>query len=494
MNKLFLCFILLFLAVPFCSSAAIRINEIAWMGTAVSANDEWIELFNDGGEDIDLTGWALVAEDGTPDILIKDCPKSCIVGTGSFFLLERTDDESAVGVVAGLIYTGALSNIGENLVLKNSMGVVIDSVLAIDGWPAGDNVARLTMQKNNNDWITAEATPSSAFFYEDSVEPSPVYTPSSVTSSNNEPTSVKNIKNIKVFAGGDRTIIAGASEEFKGMATGLEDDILKNARFLWNFGDGFLGEGSNVTHFYYHPGEYVVSLDVSSGEYSASDRILVKVIPNKITISELRPGINSFIELANVSGKEINLSYWKFTSENGSFTFAKNTFIASYGYLTVPVFSSGIIFTDDGGLVSLFYSSGLLADEFYYRGYLAENQSFSKGDSGVFITLATPGEKNSPAIKTPVVVKPVVVAAQSPAVYQNEQDQEMVLSEGENTDDKNSGLALSGVSLSEMGNSANVLVVSGEKSSGGNIYFLFLFLLLAAVGLAVFFIRRKSRI
>ena len=46
------------------------ISEIAWMGTTTSFNDEWIELYNNTGGNIDLTGWTLSAADGTPSIAL----------------------------------------------------------------------------------------------------------------------------------------------------------------------------------------------------------------------------------------------------------------------------------------------------------------------------------------------------------------------------------------------------------------------------------------
>ena len=36
---------------------------MAWAGTAADANDEWIELYNAGDTDVDLTGWALYEGD-----------------------------------------------------------------------------------------------------------------------------------------------------------------------------------------------------------------------------------------------------------------------------------------------------------------------------------------------------------------------------------------------------------------------------------------------
>jgi len=35
------------------------VNEVAWAGTSASSSDEWMELYNCGAADIDLTGWTL---------------------------------------------------------------------------------------------------------------------------------------------------------------------------------------------------------------------------------------------------------------------------------------------------------------------------------------------------------------------------------------------------------------------------------------------------
>ena len=42
------------------------ISEIAWSGTATSSYDEWLELYNNTANPIDLSGWTLSAADGTP--------------------------------------------------------------------------------------------------------------------------------------------------------------------------------------------------------------------------------------------------------------------------------------------------------------------------------------------------------------------------------------------------------------------------------------------
>ena len=102
------------------SSAAVFINEIAWMGTTASTTeDEWLELSNDGNESVDLENWTLTAQDGTPNIIFFGVNlKNKTIPADGYFLLERTDDQTLPSIVADLIYTGALSNGGETFDFK----------------------------------------------------------------------------------------------------------------------------------------------------------------------------------------------------------------------------------------------------------------------------------------------------------------------------------------------------------------------------------------
>jgi len=153
--KRFLLIALLFLLSPFAAKGTIVINEIAWMGTENSANDEWIELYSD--QQVNLTGWILEAADETPFINLEGT-----ISANSYFLLERTDDNSVPNITADQVYTGALENSGEYLKLKNSEGRIIDEINASAGWPAGNNSTKQTMERTTNDWQTSsisEGTP-----------------------------------------------------------------------------------------------------------------------------------------------------------------------------------------------------------------------------------------------------------------------------------------------------------------------------------------------
>jgi len=110
------------------------INEVAWMGTDVSTADEWIELKNMTGQNIDLTDWTLNAQDGSPEIALEGS-----IAANGYYLLERTDDATVPGIPADKIYTGDLGNTSEFLELRKADNTLTDEVDAGSGWPAGEN-------------------------------------------------------------------------------------------------------------------------------------------------------------------------------------------------------------------------------------------------------------------------------------------------------------------------------------------------------------------
>ncbi len=143
------------------------INEIAWMGTENSANDEWIELYNNSEKTINLGGWILKTADKTPKINLKGT-----IPAKGFYLLERTDDETVLDIKADLIYKGSLNNKGEYLKLINLQEKVVDEIDCSSKWFVGDNKTKRTMERINSlflgndpkNWQTShnpEGTPKS---------------------------------------------------------------------------------------------------------------------------------------------------------------------------------------------------------------------------------------------------------------------------------------------------------------------------------------------
>lgn len=378
------------------------INEVAWMGSnnggtsSQDANDEWIELFNNGSINVDLSGWQLNAQDGAPTINLEG-----IIPANSFFLLERTDDSSAPAAAADLIYTGALSNSGEILILRDGSGVEIDRADGSGDWQiGGNNNTKETLQRTAAGWITATATPRLA----NAGQPQSGELSEQINQSSNQEFSgsiapLENSFSIKALAGPDKIAVAGAETEFRGEALGLKNEPLENARYLWIFGDGTQKEGKTVRHTYYFPGIYQVILNVSSGYYSASDYLKVTVIPNELYISEIKSasGNSSWIEIHNPSASTLDISRWLLKSRNQKFVFPDSTYILPKSFLAVPESVSAISLAPVSGEAELLYSANRSADLFSYSGSPEANESFNRiaGQTQTVIALESPGKENN---------------------------------------------------------------------------------------------------
>lgn len=112
------------------------------MGTENSYHNEWIELYNPNESPLNLDNWTIQTNDGSLKIKL-----SGVVGTKSYFLLERTDDSTVPGITADLIYKGGLNNQGKRILLLDDSGRVVDEVDCSLGWFAGNNENKKTMER-----------------------------------------------------------------------------------------------------------------------------------------------------------------------------------------------------------------------------------------------------------------------------------------------------------------------------------------------------------
>ena len=362
--KITVFFIALFLFVP-SVQAAVVINEIAWMGTTISANKEWLELYNSGDE-VNLEGWILEAEDSIPKIIL-----SGKIAAQGFFLLERTSDETVPDVSADIIYVGAMSNAGEKLILKNQNGSEVDRVDGSDNWkvsggdPKGNNDTKETAQRVGTGWITASPTPRAINFSVSPTAPPPQENvPDAGSSAPSGSTSNWPVEpQVFANAGSDRVVSVGADVVFEGKALGTEKKPLEGARYVWNFGDGSTKEGKIVSHVYKYPGEYTVILDVASGYFSGGDRAKVTAEESKIFISSIGDGVKNYIELTNSSIYEMDLSTWILKSGTTTFYLPTRTYIGGNKKLIIPAESSGITKASPGD-TELLYPNGVLATRY----------------------------------------------------------------------------------------------------------------------------------
>jgi len=293
-------FVFALFLLPLSANAAVLINEIAWMGTEISVNDEWIELYN-SGEATNLDGWELT--DGAS----LDISLTGTIGAGEYAVLERTDDTSALGT-AFLIYVGALNNGGSTLVLKKPDGSIEDQVAGGTDWEniGGNNETKETAQLTTAGWITATATPGT--------ENATVETNSVVEDDGaSEDILEDNVVNSSSHSGGgsnkkrlattlpvnhelvmsiNAPDIAYVNQpvQFEAKASGMGKTVLDSLKYTWNFGDIYTGQGKEVSHSFRYSGNYVVVAFGAYSEYEDSARRKIIILPITFSITRTKNG------------------------------------------------------------------------------------------------------------------------------------------------------------------------------------------------------------
>ena len=294
------------------SIAAVVISEIAWMGTVESANDEWIELHNDG-ETAVLDGWMLT--DGNN----LSIPLSGTIVGNTYAVLERTDDSSAPGA-AFLVYAGALSNAGGTLSLYDANGSLVDRVAGGEAWEAvgGSNETKDTAQLTSAGWATGVPTPGRSNSsvvteaendseVESELETSPSGESSSVTRPEVPTETTLNLipREVSVTAVVPATTQVNQATTFRASGKGMSKGVVNSLEYRWNFGDTTAAIGREVTHRYQYPGSYIVTLLASYGDYQASYQTTVTVLPNKLSLTKLK---NGDLQLHNNAKYQVDVS------------------------------------------------------------------------------------------------------------------------------------------------------------------------------------------
>jgi hypothetical protein len=158
MKELMMAFSITALFFAHSAFAAVVVNEIAWMGSASSSSDEWIELHNDSTNMQDLTGWKITGKGGANIALLSGS-----IPPNGYFLVERSDDGTVPEVKADLVvsFGKGISNDGETLKLVDGGGNTVDTVIGGKNWSkiGGDKTSKQTPQRTPSGWITAPATP-----------------------------------------------------------------------------------------------------------------------------------------------------------------------------------------------------------------------------------------------------------------------------------------------------------------------------------------------
>lgn len=124
----------MFIQIPaYAAPGDVVINEIMYNPASGNNSDEFLELYNNTANDIDLTGWCFTSG-------ITLCFDGTIIAANGFVLISQDGNQtlSHYGVSTEATYTGNLSNGGETITLTDNESNIADTVTYSDSspWPA----------------------------------------------------------------------------------------------------------------------------------------------------------------------------------------------------------------------------------------------------------------------------------------------------------------------------------------------------------------------
>lgn len=328
------------------------------MGDSVSANHEWIELYNDGNDAVSVNDWNL--NDG----MNLDVTLTGLIPAKGYAVLERTSDEAAPGA-AFLIYTGALVNTGVTLRLLRADGGLEDQVSGGDAWEniGGDNTTKETAQYTSTGWITAGPTPGKQ---NETVGSTNTDTDSDTTTESTKTTSSSS-GTAKAVKGAGETVVltlpdvtlqlaisaqtvgyVNQSINFEVAPSGIGNTLLDSLTYEWNFGDGYTESGKSTTHHYEFPGTYVVTVYGNYKRQSQAVRHEITILPVTLSLTRNK---NGDLQINNDSPYEIDVSGYR--------VFANKEFIFAARSIMLPNQTVTLKGSSIGGTAKVYDSAGV---------------------------------------------------------------------------------------------------------------------------------------
>lgn len=345
-------------------SASIKINEIMYDLSGSDTGREWVEVKNDSGGGVDISAYYF-REGGTSHKLIPYSGGNNIYANGYAIIADNpekflVDNPSFSGVLFDSSFS--LSNTGEALSILNgdtiedsvnyessmggngdgnSLSLVSNSFVGGVPSPGKENIKIITPLDSGTTSVPQQASSSS----------------NQIESNQNNSSSWPVEQQVFADAGPDKTAFVGIPLKFDGVLLGLKKEPIDNARFVWNFGDGGVSEGKTVSHIYYFPGKYLVSMQGVSGHFSNGDTLAVEVNEINISISGFKNGQEGFVEIINKSSNPVNVSGVIISDGVNNFSIPDNTIILGKSSIKFPNKLLGLFFETSSPFLK--YGNGL---------------------------------------------------------------------------------------------------------------------------------------
>lgn len=297
--------------------AQVLFNEVELLPT----EERFIELYNSGDTDVDLTGWYIQRKTATGNtfgsLVASSKFENKIIKAHGYFLIAR----SALPFADISLDTLSLTE-SNTLLIKDPEREVIDQL----AWGALDE-GKSYQKTATGEWVIAERTPreenlgaSGTLSVETTRETLRI---NEVISGGITSIVFQNQKIAIDIGPKERNVLMGSTIMFEGRVEGADKKPIDGTQMKWSFGDGAMQEGwgiTSVSHTYYYPGEYNVFLEFPAF-FTTSPRVRVRVVMPEIAVHTEGHRGRSAIVIENRMKEDLDLTGWKLSSEGKTFIF-----------------------------------------------------------------------------------------------------------------------------------------------------------------------------
>lgn len=312
-----------------CITSALVINEVMSNPIGDDSGREWIELYNDSTESVDLSTLTISIKGGTP-LVVTPLSGGTTLSPSSYAIIGS--------VVSGATRFGLDYPEYSGPLFKSSISLVNTGITSLDIRLQGtvvNSISSYTAAKEGHTYSHLQGTygvgtPTPGRENESSntsvTETSTTTTsnPNQVTIAQMSPPSADMI----IFLPKEKTVVAGALTNYSVSAMTNAGKAIENVTFKWAFGDGGQQTGSSTMYRYVYPGKYIIQVEGGNGLMAATGRMNVRVVAPDVLITNIKNGkYGPYISLINPNSYDLDISDWKISIDGSLFSFPKNTLL-----------------------------------------------------------------------------------------------------------------------------------------------------------------------